>query len=109
MGSIVATLQLGVNGGALWPDPVKVAWMGSVVWAVVVPISAYVAYNRGVAEEESGGLDLVIGLLFVITVIPMFAGAFLGHELRRSPFATPALMLGGAALVAVVLWLMQKL
>ena len=110
LGSVVATLLLGVIGGALWPDPVKVTWMGALVWSVVLSISAYGAYYRGSSPEEgSGGLGLVIGLLFVITVIPMLAGALLGHELRRTPLAMTAFLFGGAALVAGVLWLIQQL
>lgn len=108
-GSVVAALLLGVIGGALWPDPVKVAWMGAVVWPVVVSISAFVSWYRGSPPEEgTGGLGLVIGVLLVITVVPMFAGALFGHALRRSPFATPAFLFGGAALVAGVLWLMDN-
>jgi hypothetical protein len=110
LGSAVAGLLLGAIGGALWPDPVKLAWMGALEWSVVLSISAHLSWYRGsLPEEESGGLGLVIGFVFVITVVPIFAGALLGHELRRSPLATSAAFLGGAAFLATVLWFMERL
>lgn len=109
LGNAVAGLLFGVVGGALWPEPVKLAWMGALEWSVVLLISAHVSYYRGWADEESGGLGLVIGFVFVITFVPMFFGALLGHELRRSPVATSAAVLGGAAFMASLLWLMDRL
>ena len=110
LASAAAGLLLGVVGGALWLDPVKEAWMGAAVWSVVLSIAYAVSYSRGrLPEEETGGLGVVIGLVFVITVVPLFAGALLGRALRGSPLATSAIVLGGTGFLTCGLWLMLKL
>jgi hypothetical protein len=110
VGSAGAGLLLGALGGALWLAPGKVAWMGAAVWSVVLSISAHVAWYRGsVPEDEAGGLGQVIGFVFVITVVPLFAGALIGRGLRRAPLATSAVVLGAPALLTCLVWLTLKL
>jgi hypothetical protein len=41
--------------------------------------------------------------------VPIFAGALIGHGLRRAPLATSAVVLGGPALLTCLVWLMLKL
>lgn len=110
VGSAAAGLLLGVVGGVLWADAVKLAWMGALAWSVVFSVVAHVAwYGGSLPEEESGGLGQVIGFVFVITFVPVFLGALLGHELQRSPRTTSAAVIGGAAFVTGLLWLLGKL
>ena len=110
LGSATVGVLLGVVGGVLRLDPAKVAWMGAAVWSVALTISAHVSWYRGgVPDEEWRGVGQVVGFVFVITVVPLFAGALIGQGLRRAPFATSAVVLGGPALLTCLVWLMLEL
>ena len=82
---------------------------GAAVWAVVpVALDPLSWYGGSLQEEESGGLGRN-GLRVRHHVRTDVPGALRGNELRRSPLATSAAVLGGAGFLICLLWLMGKL
>jgi hypothetical protein len=87
--SAVAGAVLGLLGGFIFARVRGLAALGAVEWAACFVLALELSSYGGHIRDDSGGLGLVVAVVFVVTFVPMIVAAFLASSVRPAPWTGP--------------------
>ena len=88
--SAVAGAVLGLLGGFIFTRVRGLATLGAAEWAACFVLALGLSsYSGHIPANDSGGLGLVIFVVFLVTFVPMIVAAFIASSVRSASLTSP--------------------